>query len=439
MGKFIFLVDLARISEKDFDLSCKRRFLGLTVLHRLLLTINEIDRGQVLIRYKNSQEEGLGEIRKDERLLSRVIFFSDENDSTLVQKILEDSNVRVLWIAPNVVVNKKFLARMIDEATLAGPTLVASDPVAGKLLPFILLRNNFPKADLLDEDFDWSGAIKGEVTRRIPTLEISFAVVIKEKKDFRRACDLISKDIVYGKGGPISKRINESVSLPIARFFTKTSITPNMLSIVNMVLGAIAILCVAHWNYSYVAFGAILFYLVDIFDGIDGELARYKFQTSDFGALLDTISDNTILLGFVIACYINHARLESSNLPHLLGGLALLIAAGMIFYLYVFVQRHFGNASLTLYDTLFVERIPTNSFFMRLIQINKKWMKKDVYAFCFSAYVLFGRPDWVFYHIIFGTSFIFFWMIVLEIRYKEILAETSRLKILPSKSESPVA
>lgn len=71
-------------------------------------------------------------------------------------------------------------------------------------------------------------------------------------------------------------------------FIDKTFITPNMITICNM-LFSFYIFWLAY-NKEYILV-AIFFQLYELIDHLDGSLARYKNMSSTIGAKLDTISD----------------------------------------------------------------------------------------------------------------------------------------------------
>lgn len=69
-------------------------------------------------------------------------------------------------------------------------------------------------------------------------------------------------------------------------------ITPNGVTIFALVVSLVAIYFYYLGGWNNLAIGAILFYFANLFDGIDGKLARLIDLKSDFGAKLDRYSDS---------------------------------------------------------------------------------------------------------------------------------------------------
>lgn len=92
--------------------------------------------------------------------------------------------------------------------------------------------------------------------------------------------------------GIVSRYLNRHVSLWLSRRLVSTKIHPNHVSLLCLVLGAVAALLVLGGGYFYVLAGAAVFQLNSILDGVDGELARVRWQQSRLGELLDSAGDN---------------------------------------------------------------------------------------------------------------------------------------------------
>ena len=101
--------------------------------------------------------------------------------------------------------------------------------------------------------------------------------------------------------GFVSRHLNRRVSRPLAGLLAHTPVTPNQVSIVSL---GLALTCFGCFALGYYIVGAFLAQASSIADGIDGDLARLKKMTSDFGgfmdAILDRYADSLILLGLTI-------------------------------------------------------------------------------------------------------------------------------------------
>lgn len=102
--------------------------------------------------------------------------------------------------------------------------------------------------------------------------------------------------------GIVSRWINRPLSLAITRRLANTRVMPNHISIFTMLLGLSSGLLVMQGGYWMGLSGAFLLQVQSVLDGVDGELARLRSQTSRLGQWLDTISDDLASLSFLIGC-----------------------------------------------------------------------------------------------------------------------------------------
>lgn len=101
--------------------------------------------------------------------------------------------------------------------------------------------------------------------------------------------------------GFMARNFDRHISLSVSRALLETSVTPNMMTVLSTLIGlAGAALFLLPGGRAPVA-GALLFWLHSVLDGCDGELARVRFQESDFGSDLDFWGDNLVHLA-VFTC-----------------------------------------------------------------------------------------------------------------------------------------
>jgi len=90
----------------------------------------------------------------------------------------------------------------------------------------------------------------------------------------------------------------------------KTKITPNFVSLFSFILSLIGACFFFLGGYIKLVIGAILAQLSSIIDGCDGEIARLKFQATEFGewfdAVLDRYADAFLLFG--LTCHLFFAQ-----------------------------------------------------------------------------------------------------------------------------------
>jgi choline kinase/phosphatidylglycerophosphate synthase len=140
-------------------------------------------------------------------------------------------------------------------------------------------------------------------------------------------------DSLRGKtnDGPISHWLNRPFSIRFSKILVNFNITPNQISFFSFMLSMIAAGLFALGNYGYLALGGIIAQFASIIDGSDGEVARLKYLSSDYGgwfdAVLDRYADAFLLFGLTWYVY-------SHNLsPWVLGvGFLAIIGSFMLSY-----------------------------------------------------------------------------------------------------------
>jgi CDP-diacylglycerol--glycerol-3-phosphate 3-phosphatidyltransferase len=99
----------------------------------------------------------------------------------------------------------------------------------------------------------------------------------------------------------IRRNLAYRITNPIVRILSKSGITPNALTIINLALNIAAAYVIATGHF---LFGGILVLVSGLFDLLDGALARFTKQTTKFGAILDStvdrISEAATLCGLLI-------------------------------------------------------------------------------------------------------------------------------------------
>jgi phosphatidylglycerophosphate synthase len=99
--------------------------------------------------------------------------------------------------------------------------------------------------------------------------------------------------------GLAAKALNRHVSLPITRALCRTPIHPNHVTIAALMFALIGASLIATGGYLAGLAGMLAVELGSIIDGVDGELARLRFQFSRTGQWLDTMVDDVANCAYV--------------------------------------------------------------------------------------------------------------------------------------------
>lgn len=110
-----------------------------------------------------------------------------------------------------------------------------------------------------------------------------------------------------GSDGLLARLLDRHLSWRISRRLARTWVTPNQLTVANTALGLIAALMFASASYWWRLLGSIVFLFSIMLDGVDGEVARLKMAETEFGGMLDKLTDNlvnvAVFAGLMAGCY----------------------------------------------------------------------------------------------------------------------------------------
>ena len=136
--------------------------------------------------------------------------------------------------------------------------------------------------------------------------------------------------------GFMSRHVERRISLALTRRLATTRITPNVMTVVSLVVGLLGVPFFLSQRPAYQLTGALLLLSHSILDGCDGELARLKFQESRLGSLLDFWGDNVVHVAVMAGIAIGWSLAVQAAWPLLIGGVAaasVLLTATLVYRL----------------------------------------------------------------------------------------------------------
>jgi phosphatidylglycerophosphate synthase len=155
-------------------------------------------------------------------------------------------------------------------------------------------------------------------------------------------------------------RFNRRISIPISHQLIKTPITPNVVTFLILAVSVAAGVFFARGGYWNMLAGALLSVWASILDGCDGEVARFKFQSSKLGCWLDTICDYLYYLMTFggIAWGLN--RGSSTNI-YLRWGAVLVVGMLLSFFVVSWLRRRMAAAQPDKFLAIFQSKAETRS------------------------------------------------------------------------------
>lgn len=153
-----------------------------------------------------------------------------------------------------------------------------------------------------------------------------------QRSEARRIADLgmAGNAIISGTGkagdGIVSRHFNRPISRTISRLLLRfPGITPLHATFGTAACAIAMALCLFLGGPAGVIPGALFYQAASIVDGVDGEIARATFRTSDRGAMLDSLIDAATNLAFVAGLAFNMwLQGETLSAAAGLGGLVML-------------------------------------------------------------------------------------------------------------------
>ena len=88
-------------------------------------------------------------------------------------------------------------------------------------------------------------------------------------RDIPAAKDAIFANVTKASSGPISRKLNSRISIPISKRLCELGVTPNQMTLVTTLVGFLSAWFVARGTLPGVALGGVLFQLCAALDRVD--------------------------------------------------------------------------------------------------------------------------------------------------------------------------
>lgn len=136
----------------------------------------------------------------------------------------------------------------------------------------------------------------------------------------------ILRNTIKPTDGIVSRHINRPISTRISAMLLRMQrVRPNHATALTFLAAVLMFASLVLGGHGGLIAGAILFQAASVLDGVDGEIARATFRTSDLGATIDSLTDALTNLGFLVGLGINlHLQGVSNALVLGLAGFAFL-------------------------------------------------------------------------------------------------------------------
>ena len=237
----------------------------------------------------------------------------------------------------------------------------------------------------------------------------------------------IVRQTAKASDGIVSRFLNRPVSQRIsAALLAFDFIRPWHMTLATFLVTLVMFAALVLGGAAGLAIGGVLFHLSSVLDGVDGEIARASWRSSESGAMLDSIVDMAGNLLFMAGLAIGLTRLHGFDYAYVGAwglGAALIGFAG-IFAL----SRRAGQAGdFNVLKRYYRRRLDTG-FPRRVGHFLAALISRDLFAFVFGLMALLGAAHavlWIF------SGFATFWMCLVLLSAPGILRESAALAVRP--------
>ncbi len=292
-------------------------------------------------------------------------------------KINED----ILIFQNNVVINKKQLAKIIEEISKTENSCICKYG-----------EEDFTGISFIKEK-DLFLITSAKSIKTFKQLTISEPPLLLEEDNLESNVgrDFLFSHISKNVSGWVSKNINSRISIPISKILMEFRIHPNT---ITFFVGCLGISCGFFYASNNPLIGALVLQMATILDRCDGEVARITLKESKFGQWFDTALDQLSYFSMFIGiatCLNNPSFFPLTNINILIKQFSIInIILYIIFITTVlfFMIRRTSNGSLAYYPGEVDKRVPIQerSLFYRLISKYRFLLKREF----FSPAMIFG-------------------------------------------------
>jgi phosphatidylglycerophosphate synthase/choline kinase len=140
---------------------------------------------------------------------------------------------------------------------------------------------------------------------------------VRDLAERKQAERMLIRSLRKSVDGVIARHVNRRFSLAATRLLMNTPVRPNHVTAFSLFISFLAAFAAAAATVlqpAWLVVGALLWQLASMLDGIDGELARLKFQGSRLGEWFDTLTDDIGKFVFFIGSGIGLAAVTGQTI-----------------------------------------------------------------------------------------------------------------------------
>jgi phosphatidylglycerophosphate synthase len=211
------------------------------------------------------------------------------------------------------------------------------------------------------------------------------------RQELQKLESKLINNLVKPSDGWVSRILNRPISTRISKVLARYPITPNQVTLINGIFGFSACYFIYQGGYANWLIGGLIIHLASIIDGVDGEIARLKFQHSKFGQSLDTFFDYSSALVALI-CLTLSVRNEGWPDFYYNAGIAAGVSAMLaIIVLTIYVSRR--GIDGTFNNIGYAHKAKDNNY-AKVVYFFGFLTKREMYNLIIFLFGIFGVMPW---------------------------------------------
>jgi phosphatidylglycerophosphate synthase len=358
---------------------------GLSLALRAVLGLQKEGVQKVVLAIRSGDRPLLEQIRRDSRVavaIDAVEVAPGESPLTALGPAVDEP---FLLCSHDLVLDPEVLRKLRDApaparlgwaAARAGAPLCALPPLRAEPA---LLHEHAPSIEQL--------IAQGEIDLR--EVGQAWAADVRSAEGRKQAVFHLFDACRKPVDGLVARYLNRHVSLFLSKRLVNTPVSPNAMTIVTFLVGLSGAIVAVRGGYLPTLLGAALMQCNSILDGVDGELARVRFQHSKLGQWLDTIGDDSTNFFFYVGLALGARSLRwgatwMSAAGWLVAGTTVLAAA-----LYYTELLGVGSGDLNALEWSF-EKQPTRGWKGKVLRWGHYLLKQDCFIFLFLVFAVCG-------------------------------------------------
>ncbi len=219
-----------------------------------------------------------------------------------------------------------------------------------------------------------------------------FWLPVERPEHIRPATNRLFKSLTKPVDGWVSRNLNRPLSTRVTRLVVNLPVTPHPISFVVFAIGMSSVYFSLKGTYFWMALGGIIFHAASVLDGVDGELARVKFLASKAGALLDSILDHIIEVGYIGG--VGWVLTKNTGSPVYFGAFVVTLTCALIGTAIVNYDQATKTKTGAPTDVQFAFNHPDHKdkLWARIIDKIRFLFGRDFYALLFAVLTILDFP-----------------------------------------------